>query len=76
LLLAAIYWGWEQRLTPAPYRVGRLALIGVTLAAATAALVMWIDEDAWALRGGVALVVVAVLGATAATERRAPVPVA
>lgn len=76
LLLAGIYWGWEQRFTPAPYRVGRLALIGVTLAASTAALVMWIDEDAWPLRGALALVVVAVLGATAATERRASVPAA
>src|SRR5688572_17217360 len=70
LLLAAGYWAWERRLNPAPYRVARLALIGLTLAVSTAVLVAWIDEDAWALRGAVALVAAAALGATAAKERR------
>jgi O-antigen/teichoic acid export membrane protein len=73
-LLAAIFWAWERRLNPAPYRVGRLALMAVTLAATTAVLVAWIDEDDWALRGAVALVAAAVLGATAATERGASTP--
>jgi hypothetical protein len=49
-----------------------LALISVTLTVATIALVAWIDEDAWVARGALAGVVVAVLGATAATERRRP----
>jgi O-antigen/teichoic acid export membrane protein len=70
LLLAAGYWAWERRMNPAPYRVARLALIGLTLAISTAVLVAWIDEDAWALRGALALVAAAALGATAAKERR------
>jgi O-antigen/teichoic acid export membrane protein len=69
LLLAAIYWAWERRLAPAPYRPFRLVVVAGTLGVGSLVLIGWVDEKAWVERLVVALVAMVILGATAATDR-------
>jgi O-antigen/teichoic acid export membrane protein len=67
--LAAIYLFWERRTAPAPYRWGRLAIIGIVLAATTPFL---IDADpVSAIRIAASTLAIGILVAVAATDRDA-----
>jgi O-antigen/teichoic acid export membrane protein len=67
VLLAAIYFVIERRSTPAPYRFGRLLLIGLVLAAGTALLIA--TSLSLPERLLVALGAVAALATIAGTDR-------
>jgi O-antigen/teichoic acid export membrane protein len=67
MVLAAIYFVVERRLSPAPYRWARLGLIALDLALATAFL---IDRSApLSERGPIAVGLIAALGVIAGTDR-------
>ena len=69
MLLAAIYWLWERRSGPVPYRLGRLAAIAAVLTAATVAALLTNDGEAAIARAAGCVAGVVVLLALAATDR-------
>ena len=73
MLLAAIYWLWERRSDPAPYRLGRLAAIAAIVAAATVVGLLTNEGEAAIARAAGLVAGVALLLAVAATDRAAPV---
>lgn len=72
MLLAAIYWFWERRSDPAPYRLGRLAAIGAVVATATVAALLTNDGEAAIARAAGCVAGAAILLAVAASDRARP----
>jgi len=72
LLLAAIYWLWERRSDPAPYRLGRLAAIAGVVAPATVVALLTSDGEAATARVAGCVLGTAVLLAVAASDRAGP----
>ena len=72
MLLAAIYWLWERRSNPAPYRLGRLAVIAAVVTAATVVALLTSDGEAAVARAAGCVAGVVVLLAVAATDRAGP----